>query len=58
MKEKNLIVVTILVTLGLILIVLGLVVGIIQAKKESYCNSLEIQEYLENRDRCKGYIER
>ena len=51
MKEKNLIIVTILVTLGLILIISGLIVGIIQASKEAYCNSLELQEYLENRDR-------
>ena len=58
MKERNLMIVTILVTLGLILIVLGLVVGIIQTKKESYCNSLEVAEYLEQRDYCKEYVER
>ena len=58
MKERNLMIVTILVTLGTMLIVLGLVVGIIQASKEAYCNSLEIREYLENRDRCKEYVER
>ena len=58
MSERNLMIVTILVTLGLILIVLGLMVGIFQASKESYCNSLEIQEYLEQREYCKDVIEK
>lgn len=58
MREKNLIVVTILVTLGIILIILGLITGIIQAKKEAYCNSLELAEYFENKDKCKEIIER
>lgn len=57
MSERNLIAVTILVTLGIMLIVLSLVIGILQAKKESYCNSLELAEYLENKE-CRRIIER
>ena len=58
MRERNLMIVTILVILGSILIISWLVVGIFQASKESYCNSLELQEYLEQRDYCKEYIEK
>ena len=56
MKETKIAI--ILAIIGITLIVSGLVVGIIQASKEAYCNSLEIQEYLENRERCKDIIEK
>lgn len=55
--EKNEIILIILISLFIILISTGLILGIIQIKKESYCNSLELAEYFENKE-CRKIIER
>lgn len=53
--EKNIKLVMTLTTIGIILIILGLVVAIYDANKEAYCNSLEFREYYENKE-CRRFM--
>ena len=53
--EKNIKLVLTLTTIGIIMIILGLVVAIRDAEKEAYCNSLEFREYYENKD-CRRFM--
>lgn len=53
--EKNIKLVMTLTTIGIILIIMGLVVAIYDANKEAYCNSLEFREYFENKD-CRRFM--
>jgi uncharacterized membrane protein len=53
--EKNIKLVLTLTTIGIILIILGLIVAIYDANKEAYCNSLEFREYYENKE-CRRFM--
>ena len=53
--EKNIKLVMTLTTIGIILIIMGLVVAIYDANKESYCNSLSFREYFENKE-CRRFM--
>ena len=53
--EKYLKLITVLTTIGIILIILGLAVAIYDANKEAYCNSLSFREYFENKD-CRRFM--
>lgn len=53
--EKNIKLVLTLTTIGIILIIMGLVVAIYDANKEAYCNSLSFREYYENKD-CRRFM--
>lgn len=53
--EKNIKLVLTLTTIGIILIIMGLVVAIYDANKEAYCNSLDFREYYENKE-CRRFM--
>ena len=53
--EKDLKLLIILSTIGITMIILGLVVAIYDANKEAYCNSLSFREYYENKE-CRRFI--
>lgn len=53
--EKNIKIVMTLTTIGTIMLILGLVIGIYNANKEAYCNSLSFREYYENKD-CRRFM--
>jgi len=57
MKERTLTILMITAVLLMGLIILTLSIGIYKASKESYCNSLELAEYFENKE-CRRIIER
>lgn len=54
---KNLDICFVLVTIVIISFIIGTVIIIRQVKTESYCNSLELAEYFENKE-CRRIIER
>ena len=53
--EKNIKLVMTLTTIGIILIIMGLIVAIYDANKEAYCNSLSFREYYENKE-CRRFM--
>ena len=57
MSERNMNICYVLIAIVIIIFIIGTVIIIREVKTESYCNSLELAEYLENKE-CRRIIER
>ena len=55
MKENNINVILLMIILGILMIGIGVILDNII--KDNYCNNLDLQSYIENRDKCK-FIEK